>query len=104
MMVVPLIDDGRVILEHVYRYTIQETVLECPSGGLDGDTPERGARRELEEETGWVAGRLAPLGSFYGSNGISDVPTMPSGPAMTRGRVRWALNCRCNSRLASPPM
>ncbi len=72
VMVVPLLDDGRVILEHVYRYTVQETVLECPSGGLDGDTPERGARRELEEETGWVAGRLAPLGSFYGSNGISD--------------------------------
>ena len=72
VMVVPLLDDGRVILERVYRYTVQETVIECPSGGLDGDTPECGARRELEEETGWVTSRLAPLGSFYGSNGISD--------------------------------
>jgi len=72
VMVVPLLGDGRVILERVYRYTVQETVLECPSGGLDGDTPEFGARRELEEETGWVADSLAPLGSFYGSNGISD--------------------------------
>jgi len=71
-MVVPLLDDGRVLLEQVFRYPIQETMLECPSGGLDGDAPEAAARRELEEETGWVAGRLESLGSFYGSNGTSD--------------------------------
>lgn len=71
-MVVPLLGDGRVILERVYRYTVREFVLECPSGGLDGEAPERAARRELEEETGWVAGSMAPLGSFFGSTGISD--------------------------------
>jgi ADP-ribose pyrophosphatase len=71
-MVVPLLDDGRVLLERVYRYTVQDYVLECPSGGLDGEAPEVAARRELEEETGWVAGALSPLGSFYGSDGISD--------------------------------
>ena len=71
-MVVPLLDDGRVILERIYRYTVQETLLECPSGGLEGEQPEVAAGRELEEETGWVAGKLAPLGAFYGSNGISN--------------------------------
>ena len=71
-MVVPLLPDGRVILERVFRYPLQRTLLECPSGGLDGDPPEVGARRELEEETGWRAGRLEPLGAFYGSDGISD--------------------------------
>jgi ADP-ribose pyrophosphatase len=71
-MVVPLLEDGRVILERVYRYALQETLLECPSGGLDGEPPETAARRELEEETGWVAGSLTALGSFYGSSGISD--------------------------------
>ena len=73
-MVVPLLDDGRVVLERVYRYTVQETLLECPSGGLEpaDASPEAGARRELEEETGWIAGELTPLGAFYGSNGISD--------------------------------
>ncbi|MGI9592462.1 MAG: NUDIX domain-containing protein, partial [Myxococcota bacterium] len=73
-MVVPLLDDGRVVLERVYRYTVQETLLECPSGGVDpGDaTPAETARRELEEETGFLAGQLTELGAFYGSNGISD--------------------------------
>jgi ADP-ribose pyrophosphatase len=71
-MVVPLLDDGRVLLERIFRYTVQRILLECPSGGLDGDPPEVAARRELLEETGRVAGRLTSLGSFYGSNGISD--------------------------------
>ena len=71
-MVVPLLDDKRVVLEKVYRYTVQETVIECPSGGLDGEPPEVAARRELLEETGFTTQTLIPLGSFYGSDGISD--------------------------------
>jgi ADP-ribose pyrophosphatase len=71
-MVVPLLDDGRVHLERIFRYTLQESYLECPSGGLDGDTPEACARRELEEETGWIAGKLTKLGTFSTSNGISN--------------------------------
>ncbi len=71
-MVVPLLDDGRVILERVYRYTVQETVLECPSGALEGESPESAAHCELREETGWSAEHLQSLGSFFGSNGISD--------------------------------
>jgi ADP-ribose pyrophosphatase len=71
-MVVPLLDDGRVVMERVYRYTLQRTLLECPSGGLDGEPPEVAARRELEEETGYRARRLTPLGSYFGSSGISD--------------------------------
>ena len=71
-MVVPLRDDGAVLLERVYRWTVKDWVLECPSGGLDGDDPVTCAHRELLEETGYRAGRLEPLGSFYGSNGISD--------------------------------
>lgn len=71
-MIVPVLEDGRVILERVFRYALQQTLLECPSGGLDGQPPEVAAARELEEETGWIAGRLSSLGSFYGSAGIGN--------------------------------
>ncbi len=71
-MVVPLLDDGNVLLEQVYRYTVQETVLECPSGCIESETPEEAARRELAEETGWSAEQMRSLGSFFASNGISD--------------------------------
>jgi ADP-ribose pyrophosphatase len=71
-VIVPLLDDGRVLLERIYRYTVQETLLECPSGGLDGEPPRVAAARELEEETRWVAGRLLSIGTFCGSKGISN--------------------------------
>src|SRR5688500_4399882 len=53
-MAVPVLDDGRVLLERIYRYPLRQTMLECPSGGLDGDAPQQAAGRELEEETGWA--------------------------------------------------
>ena len=71
-MVVPLLDDGRVVMERVYRHAVGRTLLECPSGGLDGEPPDVAARRELREETGYRAGRVEPLGSYYGSSGISN--------------------------------
>ena len=71
-MVVPVLPDGRVVMERVYRHTLGRELLECPSGGLDGEPPEVAARRELEEETGYRAGALRSLGSYYGSSGISD--------------------------------
>ena len=71
-LAVPVNSQGLVILERVYRHTVQETVIECPSGGLDGDPPKIAANRELEEETGWRSNRLEPLGTYYGSNGISN--------------------------------
>jgi ADP-ribose pyrophosphatase len=72
VMVVPLLADGRVVMERLYRYTLQRVTLECPSGGCDGDTFEAAARRELEEETGYRAGRLQHLGTYAASGGISD--------------------------------
>jgi ADP-ribose pyrophosphatase len=71
-MVVPLLDDGRVVMERVYRHTVGCALLECPSGGLDGEPPALAARRELEEETGYLAGSVESLGCFYGSSGISN--------------------------------
>src|SRR5690349_20565521 len=40
VVVVPVFDDGRVLLENLFRYTLQAHSLECPAGGLDGEPPE----------------------------------------------------------------
>ena len=59
----PVHDDGRVVLVRQYRYAVDALVWELPAGRRDpGETPEEGARRELEEEVGLRAAcaRAAP--------------------------------------------
>ncbi len=72
VVIVPLLPDGRVVMEWIYRHPLQRVNLECPSGGLDGEAPEIAVRRELEEETGYRAGRMMDLGKYAASSGISD--------------------------------
>lgn len=71
--VVPLLPDGRVVMLRQYRYAVGETLWEVPAGKLDpGEGLEACARRELEEETGYVAGELISLGSIYPTPGFCD--------------------------------
>ncbi|HKA13525.1 MAG TPA: NUDIX hydrolase, partial [Myxococcota bacterium] len=65
VVVVPILDDGRVVMERVYRHTVKRTLLECPSGGLDGQDAIAAGRRELEEETGYTAREWEHLAAFY---------------------------------------
>ena len=61
--VIPLLDDGRVVLVRQWRYGIQQPTLEIPGGMVDrGEDSRRAAARELEEETGLRAGQLRQLG------------------------------------------
>lgn len=64
--VIPLLDDGRVLMVRQYRHGRQEISLEIPGGMVDpsDDGPEAAAGRELLEETGYEAGRLRHLGSI----------------------------------------
>lgn len=72
--VLPLVDGAageEVLLLHQYRYAVGGWLLEVPAGKLDpGESPADCARRELEEETGWAAGELEPLGELWPSPGV----------------------------------
>jgi ADP-ribose diphosphatase len=71
--VLPVHDDGRLVLVRQYRYAVDAAVWELPAGRLDpGETAEQGARRELEEEVGLRPGRLEPLSVFYTTPGFCD--------------------------------
>lgn len=72
VMIVPLLADRRVVMERIHRWPLDRWMLECPSGGMDGDSAEAAATRELEEETGYRAAGLEPLGCFAASDGYSD--------------------------------
>ena len=71
--VLPIIDGEKVCVLKQYRYPIKEWDLEFPGGAMDeGDTPQEAARRELYEETGYIADELIDLGDIYPSPGYSD--------------------------------
>jgi ADP-ribose diphosphatase len=61
--VVPLLDDGRVVMVRQWRFGIAAPTLEIPGGMVDpGETSIAAAARELFEETGYAAGTVTPLG------------------------------------------
>lgn len=64
-VVVPVMEDGRVMALRGYRHGPRAEVISLPGGFIDpGETAEQAALRELGEETGLVAGQMFPLGSF----------------------------------------
>lgn len=63
---VPLDDQQRVILVKQYRHALRAQIIEVPAGKLDeGEDPLAGAQRELQEETGFRAGRIERLGGLH---------------------------------------
>ena len=69
---VPMTEDGRVVLVRQWRQPLDAFTLELPSGGVDGDErPRTAARRELLEETGYRAQDLEHLASMHTSTGRS---------------------------------
>ena len=69
--VVALFDDGTLALVEQYRHPPRCKVLEIPAGKIEpGEMPETTARRELEEEIGYRAGRLELLSAFYSTPGF----------------------------------
>ncbi|RYF78964.1 MAG: NUDIX hydrolase [Comamonadaceae bacterium] len=66
VVVVPLLDDGRVVLERQYRYPVGQVMIEFPAGKLDaGEDPLVCGQRELIEETGYRASEWAYAGRMH---------------------------------------
>ncbi|MFG6457213.1 NUDIX domain-containing protein [Roseateles sp. BYS96W] len=73
VMVVPLLDDGRLLMERQYRYPMARVMLEFPAGKLDaGEHPLDCGRRELLEETGYSAREWAYAGVLHNAIAYSD--------------------------------
>ena len=72
--VVPVTEDGKVIVERQYRYPIDQVITEIPAGKLDSREEDRlhAAKRELEEETGITADRWTDMGLYYPAAAYSD--------------------------------
>jgi len=61
--VVPVTDDGRVVLIRQYRFGVEGFTLEIPGGMCDpGESPAQAAAREMREETGHEAREIVPIG------------------------------------------
>jgi ADP-ribose pyrophosphatase len=68
--VVVVDDEGRIVMVKQFRRPVNKMLLEIPAGGVeDGEDPENCVRRELQEETGYLPGKLQSLGGFYAAPG-----------------------------------
>lgn len=73
VMIVPLLDDGRVVVERQFRYPLGRVMLEFPAGKLDaGEPPLHCAIRELAEETGYRAREWARAGILHNAIAYSN--------------------------------
>lgn len=71
--VIALKDNGDIVMVKQYRKAAEQVLLELPAGKLEqGEDPAECAARELTEETGYTAGDLRYLVSFYTSPGFSN--------------------------------
>ena len=70
--VVAFLTDDRLVLVRQYRHAAGSELLELCAGGLDpGEDPMACARRELEEETGYLAGKLVERARFWTTPGFT---------------------------------
>lgn len=73
VVLIPVLDDGRVVLIRQYRHSVKRVLWEFPAGSIDpGETPEAAALRECEEETKLAPSRVERLGSMFPAPGYCD--------------------------------
>lgn len=73
VVILPLFDDGRVLLERQFRYPLGREFIEFPAGKIDpGEDPLACAQRELVEETGYTAARWQFVCTIHNAIAYSD--------------------------------
>ncbi|MDG5787688.1 NUDIX hydrolase [Evansella sp. AB-P1] len=71
--VIAVTEENKLILVNQYRKPLEKVIAEIPAGKLEkGEDPLECAKRELEEETGFIANKWTDLSSFYTSPGFAD--------------------------------
>jgi amino-acid N-acetyltransferase len=72
IVAVPLDEDNNIIMVEQYRDAVGKRLLELPAGGIDfGEQPIDTVRRELQEEIGYLPGKIEKIGGFYPSPGYN---------------------------------
>lgn len=73
VVILPVFDDGRVLLERQFRYPLGRVFIEFPAGKIDpGEEPLACARRELQEETGYTADSWQFVSTIHNAIAYSD--------------------------------
>lgn len=73
VVLLPVLDDGRVLLVRQYRPSVAHHLWELPAGSTDpGEAPEAAALRECAEETRYLPGRIERLAGLYPAPGFCD--------------------------------
>lgn len=73
VVILPLLEDGSVLLERQFRYPLQRVFIEFPAGKIDpGEDPLECAKRELAEETGYAAAKWDFICTIHNAIAYSD--------------------------------
>ena len=73
VVLIPVTDNGQVVLVRQYRHAIGRSAWELPAGTLKpNEDPQKAAARECHEEIGLVPARLEPLGAYFPTPGYCD--------------------------------
>lgn len=71
--VIAITNENKIVMVEQYRKALEQSLIEIPAGKLEpGEAPSVTAARELEEETGYVSGKMEHIISFYTSPGFAD--------------------------------
>jgi ADP-ribose pyrophosphatase len=71
IIIIPVLDDGRLVLVRQYRYLADKNSIEFPGGGIGkGESPVDAAKRELLEESGYQTENLIKIGVFEPCVGV----------------------------------